>query len=306
MSDDIFVLYVDGNAALRDLTAELLEDVNSNITVGTEADPTTVPYRLAVEDVDCIVSEYELPTMDGLELCKRIRRDHPELPFFIFTNNDDRAVIEEALELGATDYIEKYTGIEHYKLLANRISNAVEEGESSGKRYRMFVPDRDRGIFTADDRMFLLGEKEFSQPTSETNTRRRIRNRIQNSLLDLSYLPLLESDDVRQVFEEIPQPHVHHGLSGLMAFVYVALGGDVDPLEELIESGIFTAGSLSDDGPILTDVDVTIDISREPNINRILEKHEDGPQSNLTNSELGLLFRSGKVDAADLEQYVVD
>ena len=125
MSEEIRVLYVDDSAPMRDLTAELLERVDSSITVHAVSDPEAVESLIEEEFIDCIVSDYEMPSYDGLELCRDIRAEFEDLPFFLFTSKHERAVIEAALDAGATDYIEKSTGIEHYKLLANRITNAV-------------------------------------------------------------------------------------------------------------------------------------------------------------------------------------
>lgn len=126
MTDDIHVLYVEDDPALRDLAAELLERAGPRLSVGTVADPTTVLDCLRARSVDCLVSDYEMPAVDGLELCDRVRREYPDIPFFLFTSSDDPAVIEAALDVGATDYIRKARGTEHYTLLANRIANAVE------------------------------------------------------------------------------------------------------------------------------------------------------------------------------------
>lgn len=125
MCEEIRVLYVDDNAALRDLTAELLEKVSPSITILTESDPESVQAQITAESIDCVVSDYQMPGYDGLELLEDVRAEFENLPFFVFTSNGDRAVIEAALDAGATDFIEKATGIEHYKLLANRITNAV-------------------------------------------------------------------------------------------------------------------------------------------------------------------------------------
>lgn len=125
MCEEIRVLYVDDNAALRDLTAELLEQVCPSITVLTESDPEAVQSHLDTESIDCVVTDYQMPRYDGLELLDDVRAEFENLPFFVFTSKADRAVIEATLDAGATDFIEKATGIEHYKLLANRITNAV-------------------------------------------------------------------------------------------------------------------------------------------------------------------------------------
>lgn len=126
MTPKIRVLFVDDDPAYRDLAAMMLEKVDSSIDVLTEGDPSNVPHRLTDESIDCVVSDYQMPGMDGLQLCERIREVHPEVPFFLFTSFEGGEVIEAALETGATDYIRKESGIEHFKLLANRVVKAVE------------------------------------------------------------------------------------------------------------------------------------------------------------------------------------
>ncbi len=116
----------------------------------------------------------------------------------------------------------------------------------------------------------------------------------------------MEPEDIQGIFDEIPRPNLEHGLSGLIAFLIFAQGGEAGPLEDVIESGVFTANSIAENGSYLQDVDVSIMINREPNIEHILEKHENGPDSNLTNSELGLLVRSGAVDLSELDKYMVE
>ena len=125
MNRTVHVLYVDDDAALRDLTAELLEKVSADISVRTAADPTTVPTRLEATTVDCVVSDYEMPERNGLELCRELREDHPELPFFLFTSRGGEEIVSRAMLAGVTDYIQKEPGVEQYTLLANRITNAV-------------------------------------------------------------------------------------------------------------------------------------------------------------------------------------
>lgn len=125
MGDGVVVLHVDDNAALRDLTAELLEKVEPSITVRSEADPSRVLDLLDSATIDCVVSDYEMPYLDGIELCTAIRSTKPDFPFFLFTGKARASVIESALEAGVTDFVEKDAGVEQYRLLANRIMNAV-------------------------------------------------------------------------------------------------------------------------------------------------------------------------------------
>ena len=126
LTRDVRVLHVDDDPALRDLTADILERVDDGVRVLSEADPTAVPGRIEAESVDCVVSDLRMPERDGFELCEQVRRDHPDLPFFLFTSDSSAGLVDRAMAVGATDLIQKDPGIDQYRLLANRIGRAVE------------------------------------------------------------------------------------------------------------------------------------------------------------------------------------
>lgn len=138
MFGDILVLHVDDDAAIRDLTAEFLEEVDDAITVVSESDPTNVPARLDAEPIDCVVSDFNMPECTGLQLCTAVRNEYPWLPFILFTSERGDELAEDAIATGATDFVEKATGTHHYTLLANRITLAVT-------RHRAIQRLRDEG-----------------------------------------------------------------------------------------------------------------------------------------------------------------
>lgn len=121
------VLHVDDDDALRDLTADFLERVDGEMTVLSEDDPRAVPGRLETEAVDCLVTDRQMPECDGIELCRRVRETHPDLPVVLFTSDRGEGVVERAMEAGATDYVPKAPGVEQYRILADRIRRAVRE-----------------------------------------------------------------------------------------------------------------------------------------------------------------------------------
>lgn len=133
MSPDIRVLYVDDDPALCDLTAEFLERVSPTLAVTVESDPTEVPDRLDADaDPDCIVSDYEMPQLDGLALYRRIHPDRPTIPFFLFTSRSDEALVERAARAGVTGVVHKRTGVDHYERLARQIVDAVARTRDGG------------------------------------------------------------------------------------------------------------------------------------------------------------------------------
>ncbi len=56
---------------------------------------------------DLLVLDIGLPRLDGLEVCRRVRRVHPELPILLLTALGEELDVVEGLEAGADDYVTK-------------------------------------------------------------------------------------------------------------------------------------------------------------------------------------------------------
>ncbi|HET7324635.1 MAG TPA: PAS domain S-box protein, partial [Halococcus sp.] len=127
MDQQISVLLVDDEPAVADLAALYLERFHDDITVETETAGKAALARFSrdPELIDCIVSDYTMPGMDGLEFLAAVRETHPAIPFVLFTGKGSEEIASEAISAGVTDYLQKGTGTEQYELLANRVENAV-------------------------------------------------------------------------------------------------------------------------------------------------------------------------------------
>jgi PAS domain S-box-containing protein len=123
---NIRVLHVDDDATFLDLVSTHLTHASDRFEVETESDPTETLAAIRESSPDCIVSDYEMPRLDGLELLRAVREDHPDLPFVLFTGKGSEQIAGEAISAGVTDYLQKGGGTEKFELLANRVENAVE------------------------------------------------------------------------------------------------------------------------------------------------------------------------------------
>ncbi|MBX0325722.1 PAS domain S-box protein [Halomicroarcula sp. F13] len=129
MSSDgeIRVLHVDDEPEFGDVAAMHLERVDGNVDVATEQDACDALDRLRSEPFDCVVSDHDMPDMDGLELLKAVREEFPELPFILFTGKGNEEIASDAISAGVTEYLQKDVGTDQYTVLANRIRRAVGE-----------------------------------------------------------------------------------------------------------------------------------------------------------------------------------
>ncbi len=131
--EGIHVLHVDDNPDLGDLTATFLERDDDRFTVETATGAGEALEMVSDHPPDCIVSDYNMPGMDGLEFLEAVRAEYPDLPFVLFTGKGSEEVASDAISAGATDYLQKQSGAEQYQLLANRITNAVRQYRSEEK-----------------------------------------------------------------------------------------------------------------------------------------------------------------------------
>ena len=151
----ITVLHVDDEPDFSEMVASFLASVDDRLDVRTATSPDEGERVLAERDVDCIVSDYEMPGRDGIEFLKSVRADHPDLPFILYTGRGSEEVASEAISAGATDYLQKQSGTEQYELLANRIRNAVRR-YSTEREFQQ----RSRAIEASIDGIALLNEDD--------------------------------------------------------------------------------------------------------------------------------------------------
>lgn len=127
MSQAITVLVVDNEPGFASLAGEMLERERESIAAEAATDGAEALAILERRGVDCIVSDYEMPEMTGLELLERVREGGPDLPFILFTGRGSEEIASEAIAAGVTQYLQKESGEEQYALLANQITNAVAQ-----------------------------------------------------------------------------------------------------------------------------------------------------------------------------------
>ena len=99
------VLVVDDDPTVSDVVRRYLERADFEVTLAADG-----PGALAAVDnarPDLVVLDLMLPGMDGLEVCRRLRAQDPDLPVVMLTalgEESDRLV---GLSLGADDYVTK-------------------------------------------------------------------------------------------------------------------------------------------------------------------------------------------------------
>lgn len=184
--------------------------------------------------------------------------------------------------------------------------SGVEKARGDVSNRSVLQPeDRPRGILSNTDREYLCGLREYSHDQSELNRRQAIRERTINALRDFHLLWLLLEDvEWEKIFEAFDPEEINHTFSAMLAFMYLGIDQDTGRMEEIIQRGIFLGANYDTSGRWsgeATDVDVSIDIEYEPNVDTLYERLKTGDGDELTPGEIGALVRAGKLEADDLE-----
>jgi len=147
-SDRIQVVLVDDDRDFVSLASTLLESESESLEITTYTDPRAALDRIDFHEIDCIVSDYRMPEMGGIEFLEEIREDHPKLPFILFTGKGDEDIAKKAISAGVSDYMIKDGSSEQYAISANRIENLVRQYRTRKRWARQQILDAlSRSVF---------------------------------------------------------------------------------------------------------------------------------------------------------------
>lgn len=158
------VLLIDDDPSLLDVLALAFED--AGYTVRTASDGLLGHAAALEHRPDAIVSDVNMPALDGFSLCRRLRESGDDTPFVLLTSRDSE--IDEALgfELGADDFVAKpfSTRILLARVAALLRRQAVRRAEvvpAGAREVGSLRVDADRIEITWDDRLIQVTVTEF-------------------------------------------------------------------------------------------------------------------------------------------------
>ncbi len=123
------VLAVDDDPLILDSVRSLLAE--RGLEIVTESDPGRVMARLPSIAPDLVILDIDMPGINGIELCRRIRTDpdHPGLPIVFLTTHSDARTVRAAYRAGADGHLSKplvatelIACVERHLMLAERTS----------------------------------------------------------------------------------------------------------------------------------------------------------------------------------------
>lgn len=98
------VLLIDDDITMRELSETWLKAAGFDVLVAGDGDQGLGLLRSAKPDA--VVTEIDIPGMDGLELCRRVRAES-DAPVLVFSSRSEEEGGPPSLEAGAKGYVKK-------------------------------------------------------------------------------------------------------------------------------------------------------------------------------------------------------
>jgi PAS domain S-box-containing protein len=158
----ISILYVDDEPELLGLCKIFLEH-------GGEFQVTPIPSVqeglecLSKTSFDAIISDYQMPDIDGLEFLKRVRAHDEEIPFILFTGRGREEVVIEAINNDVDFYLQKggdpksqFAELGHKIKKAVKSRYAINALRMENEKNRGLMDHANDAIFIADAKTGML------------------------------------------------------------------------------------------------------------------------------------------------------
>ncbi len=131
--ESIPILYVDDSEELHEPFKMFMES-DGNFEVQTCSSPAEALVRILDGRYGAVVSDFQMPEMDGIELLRKLRSDNIRIPFILFTGKGREEVAINAINNGADFYLQKGGDpVSQFAELSHFIRTAVNNRKSENE-----------------------------------------------------------------------------------------------------------------------------------------------------------------------------
>jgi PAS domain S-box-containing protein len=161
-------LVIDDNVAWTELIRNQIEERTTQFNITVAGGATEAQSVLSSTTVDCIVCDYHMPGMDGIEFLNHVQQEFEPLPFILLTGRGGEEIASEAISQGVSDYVKKEEVREQPSALLNRINNAVEkhrlqdEIKKQRKQYQSIAQQTIEAVCITEDDEIVFANNRFT------------------------------------------------------------------------------------------------------------------------------------------------
>src|SRR4030042_2912274 len=183
------ILVVDDEEVVLMFLEELLKDEGYGVFAVNNG--TDALSQLKENQYDLILTDMNLPDVDGLQILNFAKQTHPQIEVLIITGYASLETAIEAMRLGAYDYLIK--PIDDIDLLLEKIKKAYEKGKLSKENYLLLedLKQKNQALLESKKQIEMWNEelelrvKERTQELKETNDKLTKLDRLKSEFVSM-------------------------------------------------------------------------------------------------------------------------
>ncbi len=160
------ILVVDDDSFVRDILADILQSSGYEVSTALNGQEG-VNLIVSEPKLDLVISDINMPVLDGLGLIRRLRTgENSDIPIIVLSGNNEVAIAIEAINLGANDYLLKDENLQDTVLLS--IEQVLEKKRivDENRQLLLDITNKNRELGTIVETMTEIGlavtsEKNF-------------------------------------------------------------------------------------------------------------------------------------------------
>jgi len=162
MKKNITILYIEDDELVRTQAVEYLSLIYANVLEAKNGQDALIVYKKHKPQI--IISDIEMPIMNGLEMAKAIRKFDKKIPIIITTAHTQSEYLLEALELQLIKYIVKPVTTEKLKSALAIADEYIEDEivQSVTKFSKTVAYDSLNKVLVIDKKMVKLSYNEIT------------------------------------------------------------------------------------------------------------------------------------------------
>ena len=167
------VIIIDDHRLFTNGLSSILQSIGLRVMSTFENGKKAILY-LQNNEVDIVFSDINMPVMDGLQLCKRLKRDKVKAKIIILRMYEDPNIIKEAFDCGASAYLSKNTDkVEIIKAIEKSLDNKKYVHSRLLKKKERALDEVEEDTFTLKYKL-TLREREVLQLLLDESGNRQI------------------------------------------------------------------------------------------------------------------------------------
>lgn len=123
MLNNITLLYVEDEDSVRDITVDYFSSLFKEIISAKDGKEGLELFEKNKEKINIIVTDINMPRLNGIDMIKQIRRIDPNISIIITTAFNENRFLQDAISLGVRDFVLKPVDL---KLLIESIKKTIE------------------------------------------------------------------------------------------------------------------------------------------------------------------------------------